>query len=177
MNDYDLRDHDLKAKFLPQYLAQRVAIFARKNFGIDEHSLVQLATEFTKERYGDGHVGDKLYICKVAGADKYIPHLQTWAVEFGEAISSCTLENKYYRKALIHSYKPTWGVQASLDGLAIVLDGKAQETPRARAGALGCDNKVYKKLRNYVAGALLVQYDQFQAELLYSWRVHQYDRA
>ena len=61
-DDYNIRDHDLKAKFLPQYLAQRVAIFARKNFGIDEHSLVQLATEFTKDRYGGGHVGEKVYI-------------------------------------------------------------------------------------------------------------------
>ena len=48
--EYDLRGHDLKAKYLPDYLAQRVAIFARKNFGVDEHSLVQLARQFTIER-------------------------------------------------------------------------------------------------------------------------------
>ena len=173
-NDYDLKTHDLKAKYLPDYLAQRVAIFARKNFGVDEHSLVQLAREFAIERYGVNHVGDKIYITIVAGSGKYIARLTDWAVEFGEAISKSTTENKYYRKALVTSYNRTWGSVASLDGLDIALYGKADKSLRERARDFKCDRDAYKKVRNYVAGALLVQYDQFQEELIYSWRVHQH---
>ena len=175
-DDYALRPEELRSKHLPEYLAQRIAIFARKNFGVDEHSLVQLAREFTIERYGENHVGDKVYISRVSGASKYIPRMSEWAIEFGEAISKATPENKYYRRWLIPSYKADWGAQASLDGLAIVLHGKAPESVLARNQQYGCCRKAYKKVRNYVAGALLVQNDQFEAELMYSWRVHQYER-
>ena len=174
--DYDIRDSDLKAKDVLQYIALRTIVESRIGPG-NVSSVLSKANEFKKERYGDFHKGDLIYLSIVTGTKSYQKILNDWAIEFGEAISNSTLENKYYRKAIVSSYKAAWGQQASLDGLAIALDGKALESVRERAKTFGCDRKAYQKVRNYVAGALLVQYDQFQAELLYSWRVHQYDRV
>ena len=62
--------------------------------------------------------------------------------------------------------------EAALDGINLALFGRVQESVRTRCTATGADRKAYTRVRNFIGGALVMQGQQFEQEVGYSFEVH-----
>lgn len=158
--DYASRGKDLR---------QRYAIFGRKTLDVNHHSVLSLA----KSTMPENHIGDKLWLTMVSGTAIYADDLKNWSREFCEAI--CTM--KPLRRngrpyPVVSEYSRAWGDWAALDGLVIATGFGRRVAAYEREKQLGCNRKRYTKARNLVAGALLVQADQFEEALGWSHWVH-----
>jgi hypothetical protein len=110
------------------------------------------------------HVGYKVWMTCVAGPRLFYDDLAAWSVTLGETISRLKPRLRFRSRTYVPSYKPDWGRVAALDGLHYVIDGTAPKvTPRAEE--LGCDREAYLRIRNFVAGALLLAMQQYETEL------------
>ena len=120
----------------------------------------------------DGHPGYMAWLTTVAGTERFVPQLQGWAVGLGETVARMKPRLRTRARTYVASYAPEWGQRASLDGLTMALFG-ADTAPAiaARADELGCDRDAYSRIRNFVAGAILLAAWQYEDALAWAHRV------
>jgi hypothetical protein len=126
----------------------------------------------------DGHVGYDLWITWVAEVPFFERSLIAWAEGLGELAATLKPRIGERRRTYVESYRPEWGQQASRDGLRMAILGP-NFVPglQTRATELGCRWQAYKKVRDFVAGAALMQMQQFEAQLNWATRLKRHDYA
>ena len=161
-NDFDIKGKDTRQAF---------ASFGRKALPDNLHSVLALATYNMPEN----HIGGAMWLTTVSGCTVYADKIKQWSNEFAHAIANVTpIRKKFANKVpLIPSYNATWGDWAALDGI-VLATGFGERVPLlARSKQLNCQRDSYKKVRNFVAGALLLQMDEFEESIGHSVWVHQ----
>ncbi len=159
MTDWDIRKKDLR---------QRYAGFARIPVSLDAQSVLQYATVYCKELYGDGFIGDKVWLKYVADASIYDREIGQWCYGLADTIGKL---HSSTGKAWIKRYKADWGHVAADDGLSL-FQAKPVPSIRSRADALDCNRESFSFVRHFVLGALTQQAHQFESELEFSYRTH-----
>lgn len=119
-----------------------------------------------------GHPGYMAWMTMVAGTERFCPELQRWAVGLGATIARMKPKLKARGRTYVASYDHAWGKQASLDGLMLALFG-AESVPAVleRAEDFGCDRDAYKRIRSFVAGAILLSIWQYEDALVWAHKV------
>lgn len=110
------------------------------------------------------HVGYKVWMTCVAGPRLFYDDLAAWSIALGETIAKMKPKLRYKSYPYVPSHKSDWGRQACLDGLELALTGKT-ESYDARAREFKISHQAYVRIRNFVAGALLLAMEQFEVEL------------
>lgn len=167
--DYSLSPDELRYKDFTSFLRQRYAVVTRRPLSVEDHSVLQLATKLTHDTYGDSHIGDKVWLTLVSGTSCYADTIKDWAFGLADAMGGIRYERG---NALVKRYSPLWGHKAALDGINLALFGNVQESVRTRCTATGADRKAYTRVRNFIGGALVMQGQQFEQEVGYSFEVH-----
>lgn len=126
----------------------------------------------------DNHVGYDLWITWVAEVPFFERSLVEWAEGLGELAATLKPRIGERSRTYVESYRPQWGRQASRDGLRIAILGP-NFVPglQTRATELGCRWQAYKKIRDFVAGAALLQMSQFEGQLVWATRLKRHDYA
>jgi len=157
--DYDLRGVDLQTYY---------ASFGRR--AMSDGAIWALAK--AEMELPDHHIGFKAWITCVAGVESYCPELQRWAVGLAATIARMKPRLKKNARRFVDSYRPAWGRQAAIDGLMMAVFGPATvPSLRARGDELGCDRESYQRLRDFIAGAVVAQMHEYQAELEWAVKV------
>lgn len=120
-----------------------------------------------------GHPGYMAWMTMVAGTERFCPELQRWAVGLGATIARMKPKLRARGRTYVASYDHAWGKQASLDGLICALFSRDTDVPAiaARADEFKCDRDAYRRIRDFVAGAMLLSIDQYEDALVWAHRV------
>jgi hypothetical protein len=120
----------------------------------------------------DNHVGYDLWITWVADVPFFEKDLIQWAEGLGEQAANLKPKLGQRHRTYVESYRPEWGRLASRDGLRMAILGPnfvpGLET---RATQLGCRWQAFKKVRNFVAGAAMLQMQEFETQPLWATRL------
>jgi hypothetical protein len=161
-------DYDIKAKDLHQLYAG----YGAKPMNDDLVSVLAFATI----EQPDNSIGDKVWLRLISGTSAFDSQICQWARELAHAIAtSKPVRKKHGSRWLITSYSPTWGDSAAYDGVQWALCG-TRPTAQGQSERLGCDRNAYTKLRNIVAGAVLLQAEQFEHLMRWSINYHRNER-
>ena len=159
---YDVRGRDIR---------QLYAGFCRITLSDEAIWSLSLASSVLPEN----HIGFELWITEVAGVTCHDHKITAWCKGLAQAISQLSPLLGKRRRVLVESYRPEWGDKAALDGLQYALMGKdSVKGVRARADELGCGWEAYTRIRNLVAGSVILQMQQFEAELAWAVRIQRY---
>lgn len=119
-----------------------------------------------------GHPGYMAWLTTVSGTERFCPPLQQWAIGLGATIARMKPKLRMRARAYVSSYDHAWGRQASLDGLSVALFGlDAVPAILARSEEFGCDRDAYQRIRDFVAGAILLAAWQYEDALRWAHRV------
>jgi hypothetical protein len=119
-----------------------------------------------------GHPGYMAWMTTVSGTERFVPELQRWAIGLGATIARMKPKLRQRGRQYVASYDHAWGRQASLDGLVLALFGAENvEAIAARADTFGCDRDAYRRIRDFVAGAILLASWQYEDSLRWAHRV------
>lgn len=162
VGDYDIRSQDLQ-----QYYAS----FCRR--ALPEGALWRLA--LASSCLPEGHPGYMAWLTMVSGTERFGPQLHDWALGLGATIAHMKPKLRTRARTYVASYDHSWGRQAAADGLNIALYGrKSVPSIREQAEALECDREAYGRIRNFVAGAILLAVEQYEDALKWAHRVAKY---
>lgn len=159
VGDWDVRGTDLRAYY---------AGFTRR--ALPEGALwrLSLASSCLPER----HPGYKAWLTMVSGTERFCPELQAWAIGLGATVARMKPKLRLRAREYVSSYDHEWGRQASLDGLCAAIFGpEAVTSLRERADQLGCDREAYQRIRDFVAGAIVLAAWQYEDALRWAHRV------
>lgn len=149
---------DVKGPDLRQYYAG----FCRRALPDEAIWRLSMASSYLPKE----HIGYQAWLTMVAGTDRFLHDLQDWAVSVGGAIAAMKPRLKSNARAYVPSYGAEWGRQAAIDGAILALYGeRVVPAYTAQADTFGCHHASYKRIRDFVAGAMLVAAQQFEAEL------------
>lgn len=124
----------------------------------------------------DTHVGYELWITWVADVPFFRDELEQWAEGLGELAATLKPRLGERHRTYVESYRPEWGRQASRDGLEMAIKGPNYVPGlETRATQLNCRWQAFRKIRNFVAGAAIVQMQQFEGQLLWATRLKRHD--
>lgn len=156
---YDIRGRDLR---------QLYAGWGRMPISDEGIWCLSMATATLPEN----HIGFAAWITDVAGTNRYGPELMNWCRSLAETAATLKPLVNARRRLLVESYEKSWGDRAALDGLTLVFYGKGSVMGlRARAEQFGCRWEAYKKIRNLVAGAVVLQMQQYEDALKWAVRI------
>lgn len=157
--DWDVRGADLRSYY---------AGFTRR--ALPEGAIWRLS--LASSCLPTGHPGYMAWMTMVAGTDRFTPQLYDWAVGLGATIAAMKPKLKMRARVYVPSYDHAWGKQASIDGLNLAIFG-ADHVPAiaARADEFQCDRDAYKRIRNFVAGAILLAQWQYEDALRWAHKV------
>ncbi|HEY5851271.1 MAG TPA: hypothetical protein VIT62_10965 [Lysobacter sp.] len=157
-------DYDIKSQDIRQYYAS----FTRRALPEGAIWRLSLATSCLPS----GHPGYMTWMTMVSGTDRFVVSLQDWAIGLGATIARMKPRLRKRARVYVTSYDHEWGKQASLDGLCIALFG-ADKVPAvlARADEFKCDRDAYQRIRDFVAGALLLAQWQYEDSLRWAHKV------
>ena len=159
VGDWDVRGTDLRGYY---------AGFTRR--ALPEGALWRLS--LASSCLPDKHPGYKSWLTMVAGTDRFIPELQAWAIGLGATIARMKPKLKLRSREYVASYDHSWGRQASLDGLIVAIFGQDNaQSLRERADEFGCDREAYQRIRDFVAGAIVLAAWQYEDALQWAHRV------
>lgn len=120
------------------------------------------------------HMGYAAWITEVAGADCHMPELIRWSKRLAFTAACLKPRMGVRRRRMVEGYTREWGDQAALDGLQLALTGSCTSGVW-QAERLGVHRDSYRRLRNFVAGALALQSQQFESELAIAVRANRAD--
>lgn len=164
--DYDLRGQDLR---------QAYARFGRIPLSDAAVWSLSLAQSVVNESLPQ-HMGYQAWITDVAGVDSFAPELTQWACALADTFATVKPKLKQRSRLLVENYSSDWGHSAALDGVKLALFGKLSvPSVRERAEQHGCKREAYQRIRNLIAGCLLLQAWQFEDAL--GWAVRLQRRA
>lgn len=157
--DYDVRGSDLRSYY---------AGFTRRS--LPEGALWRLS--MASSLLPQDHPGFMAWMTVVSDTERFRSALYDWAIGLAETIAHMKPRLKARRREYVASYDESWGRQAAADGLNMAIYGLATVPAiAARAAEFGCDRDAYKRIREFVAGALLLTIWQFEDALRWSHRV------
>lgn len=156
-------DYAIKGRDLRQYYAG----FCRR--ALPEGAVWRLA--LAASCLPTEHPGYKVWMTKTAGTERFGPDLWDWAIGLGATVATMKPRLKTRRRTFVASYDHAWGRHASIDGLNLAIYGKTQAAVSARAEQFGCDRDAYQRVRDFVAGALLLSEWQFEDALAWAHKV------
>jgi hypothetical protein len=156
-------DWDVKGRDLRSYYAG----FTRR--ALPEGALWRLS--LASSVLPHGHPGYMAWLTTVSGTDRFCLPLQEWAVGLGATVAKMKPRLRLRSREYVPSYADEWGRQASLDGLCIALWGECVPAVVARADEFGCDRDAYRRIRDFVAGALILAAWQYEDALRWAHRV------
>lgn len=157
--DYSIKGADLRSYY---------ASFTRR--ALPEGALWRLS--LASSCLPDGHPGYMVWLTMVAGTERFVVPLQDWAVGLGATVAKMKPRLRKRAREYVSSYDHEWGKQASIDGLCMAIFGEGQLTSlRDRAEQFNCDREAYQRIRNFVAGALLLASWQYEDSLRWAHRV------
>lgn len=157
--DYDVRGQDLRSYY---------AGFTRR--ALPEGALwrLSLASSVLPEE----HIGYRAWLTIASGTDRFCPELQEWAIGLGVTIAHMKPRVRQRARMYVSSYDHEWGRRASLDGLMVALFG-LDSVPAifSRAAEYDCDRDAYRRVRDFVAGAIALGVWQYEDALRWAHRV------
>lgn len=157
--DYDIKGRDLRSYY---------AGFTRRALPDGAIWRLSLASSVLPQ----GHPGYMVWMTSVSGTERFTIELQDWAIGLGATVAAMKPKLRKRARMYVSSYEPEWGKQASLDGLCIALCGAGcVPATSAQAEAFGCDRDAYKRIRDFVAGALILAAWQYEDALRWAHRV------
>lgn len=122
------------------------------------------------------HIGYEAWITMVADADCHAERLGDWVKALARCMATARPLLGKRRRVLVASYETAWGDQAALDGLTMALYGPAHVRGHVlRAEEFGCHRDAYRRIRDLIAGVVLMQMAQYEDAL--SWAVSVQRRA
>jgi hypothetical protein len=161
--DYQLRGRDLR---------QLYAGFGRIPLNDTAIWSLSLATSTLPP----GHIGYAAWITFVADVDCHGEDLAQWVKDLARCMATVKPLLGKRRRLLVASYESHWGEQAALDGLAMALYGPAKVMGHVcRAEQFGCHRDAYRRVRDLIAGVVLLQIAQYEDAL--GWAVAVQRRA
>lgn len=144
------------------------AAFGRRQLPESAHFTASVACSALPEN----HIGYDLWITWVAEVPFFERELIQWAEGLGELAATLKPKIGERHRTYVESYRPEWGRQASRDGLRMAIRGpNLVPGLESRATQLKCRWQAFKKVRNFVAGAALLQMQQFESQLLWATRL------
>lgn len=162
-HSYDIRGRDLRQAF---------AGFGR--IPLNDSAIWSLS--LAQSTMPAGHVGFEAWITHVADVDCHGQKLADWVRALARCMATVKPLLGQRRRLLVASYETAWGDQAALDGLTLALYGPAHvEGHVSRANEFGCHRDAYRRLRDLIAGCVLMQAAQFEDAL--GWAVRLQRRA
>lgn len=162
-NDYAIRGRDLR---------QLYAGFGRLPLNDGAIWSLSLASSTMPEN----HVGYEAWITSVADADCHGERLAGWAKDLARCMATVRPLLGKRRRLLVASYEPAWGDQAALDGLSVALYGTGAVPGHVtRSDGFGCHRDAYKRVRDLIAGVVVMQMAQYESAL--AWAVSVQRRA
>lgn len=159
VGDYDVKGRDLRSYY---------AGFTRR--ALPEGAIWRLS--LASSALPHGHPGYMAWMTTVSGTERFCLDLQRWAVGLGATIARMKPRLRSRGRQYVSSYAHEWGRQASLDGLCMALWGvECVPAIVARADEYGCDRDAYRRIRDFVAGALILAAWQYEDALTWAHRV------
>lgn len=156
---YDIRGTDLRSYY---------ACFTRRALPDGAIWRLSLASSCLPE----GHPGYMAWLTLVSGTDRFGPKLHDWALGLAATIAVMKPKLRTRARTYVASYDHTWGRQAAVDGLNFALYGeKAIPSIRQQAECFGCDREAYGRIRNFVAGAIVMTMQQYEDALQWAHKV------
>lgn len=110
------------------------------------------------------HIGFQVWITEIAGADTHMAAIVRWAKRLAWCASCLKPRMGVRRRRMVEGYRADWGDQAALDAVQLALTGSCPSA-RTQSEHFQIHRDGYKRLRNFVAGALVLQSSQFESEL------------
>ena len=157
--DYDIRGRDLR---------QLYAAFGRLPLSDESVWALSLA----QSTMPANHIGFAAWITYVADVDCYGEMLRDWVIGLARCMATVKPLLGRRRRLLVASYEPAWGDQAALDGLTVALYGRAHVTgATVRAAEFGCHRDAYRRIRDLIAGSVLLQAAQYEDALGWAARI------
>ena len=124
----------------------------------------------------ENHVGYQAWITHVADADCHAERLAEWVKSLARCMATVRPLIGKRRRLLVNSYETTWGDQAALDGLQMALYGPERVPGHVtRADEFGCHRDAYRRIRDLLAGVVVMQMQQYESAL--AWAVGVQRRA
>lgn len=122
------------------------------------------------------HIGYEAWITYVADVDCHGERLASWVKALARCMATVKPLLGKRRRLLVNSYETAWGDQAALDGLSLALYGPAHVPGHvSRADEFGCHRDAYRRIRDLIAGCVLMQLAQYEDAL--GWAVAVQRRA
>lgn len=159
---YDVRGRDIR---------QLYAGFCRITLSDEAIWSLSLASSVLPEN----HIGFELWITEVAGVTCHDKKISAWCKSLGRAVAELAPLLGKRRRVLVESYRPEWGDVAAMDGLQYAMLGKdSVKGIEARAAELNCRPQAYTRIRNLVAGSVVLQMQQYETQLAWAVRIQRY---
>jgi len=159
VGDWDVRGQDLRTYY---------AGFTRRALPDGALWRLSLASSCLPER----HPGYKVWLTMVSGTERFCVELQSWSVGLGATVARMKPRLNLRAREFVSSYDHAWGRQASLDGLKMALFGEENiESLRSRSDEFDCDREAYQRIRDFVAGAIVMAAWQYEDALRWAHRV------
>jgi len=155
--DWDLRGRDLDTQFA------RFGLRALNDHEICALSIASMVTP-------SGSPGAAAYLTYVAQVPGYLDELRAWGGMVASGVASAAYKGRYgkRRRAYVEGYQESWGRIAVSDAMAMVFIGRgACPGLNERAALLGIGVQGFQRIRDFVAGALMVTIDEYRMAL--SW--------
>lgn len=110
------------------------------------------------------HIGYQAWITDVAGADCHMGPMIRWCKRLAWTFACLKPRMGVRRRRTVEGYRSDWGNQAALDGLQLALTGSCPSGVK-QAETFQIHRDGYRRVRNFVAGAVVLQMQQFESEL------------
>ena len=117
------------------------------------------------------HIGFQVWITEVAGANVHMGHIIRWSKRLAWASACLKPRMGVRRRRMVEGYRSDWGNQAALDAVELALTG-ACPSAIGRAEEFGVHRDSFRRVRNFVGGALRLQSSQFESELAIAVRAN-----
>lgn len=159
VGDWDVRGADLRSYY---------AGFTRRSLPDGAIWRLSLASSALPH----GHPGYMAWLTCVADTENFRTQLHDWAMGLAVTIAGMKPKLRLRARQYVPSYDHAWGSQAAADGLNIALYG-VDYVPAIleRSEEFGCDRDAYKRIRDFVAGAILLAIWQYEDALRWAHRV------
>lgn len=160
----EVGDYDIKGRDLRQYYAS----FTRR--ALPDGAIWRLALASTC--LASGHPGYMAWMTVTSGTERFCPELQRWAVGLGATVARMKPRLHKNAREFVPSYRHEWGRVAALDGLGVALFGQdSVPAASARAAEHDCDRDAYRRIRSFVAGAIVLAMQQYEDSLRWAHRI------
>lgn len=123
----------------------------------------------TREEIGEDFPGWMIYRKVLTGTEMFNDELAEWAHLTAHALASARQENgrQYIWRSV--AARPGWVTQAGWDALDRAVEGKFPAPLESRSKQFGVDSATFRKVRDAVAGGLIIGMETYRGILHYHY--------